>query len=116
MPDYLDGAAKEMIVNMLGTTGSADDANIDLTYIRAVHELLKRYATENQLHEVTEDIQNMRQKHDQKAQRFYENVIKRTNRLGNAFSPNDILNVFICDVDDSIRAAVQQRYDDEIKP
>lgn len=45
LPDFLDNAARKLVLNMLSTTTSADDSHTDVTYIRVVDELLQNYAT-----------------------------------------------------------------------
>lgn len=111
--DYLDSTPKEMVLNMLRTTTMADVGNTDVTYVRIVSELLQRYATDDVLHNATEDVSNMRQNPNQKALRYHDRLIAKANRLGNVFGPRDLLNIFMRGIDDMIRPAVQQRYDDQ---
>lgn len=76
-----------MALNIFGTTSYADESHIDFTYICVNEELLQNYETYSNLHAATEDMHNLRQKHDQKAQKCCERLIHEANRLGRAFDP-----------------------------
>lgn len=75
---------------MLGTTSSTDERHIDVIYIRVFNELLKHYETDRNLHAATEYVHNLRQKHEQKDQKYYERLIQKANRLRSAFAPRDL--------------------------
>lgn len=51
--DFLDDAAREMVLKMLGPTSSAAEIHINVTYIRVFQGLLDHYAKDRKLYGAT---------------------------------------------------------------
>lgn len=102
-----------MVLYLIGTTSTADSHSKDFTYIPIVSELFRRYDMEKFLHDATEEVQGMRQAVNQKTARVHDKLVTKANRLRISFDTGDLLNIFIRKIDDPIRPAVNQRYNDQ---
>lgn len=113
IPEYLDGPPKELVLNKTGTTNPANAQDYEVSYTRVVDELIRRYATDTALYAASDGLLSLRQGQSQKALRFHDRLHQKPNRLGKDFDAREILEIFVRVIDDSIRAPVQRRYDDE---
>ena len=106
---YLEGSAKTLYASQRSSGVRSEASALAGTWPYLIHELIKRYLTDDVLQTAYEQVTDARQKSNEDENEFADRIAKAAREYCNVFRDRELVNYFIRGMLPATRGAVTER-------